>query len=88
MKTNYYFALIGNWSSIAKNKKNRLKKGCMVTLWSFRMESELFLALVKVRKLESDSDSSDQFFMSKLKELVSMIHSCLEIARTKSGDRD
>ncbi|KAK0577489.1 hypothetical protein LWI29_033859 [Acer saccharum] len=45
MNKNKYFALIGNWSSIAKKEENYLKIGCMVRLLSFRKESELFLAL-------------------------------------------
>ncbi|KAL5780911.1 hypothetical protein ACOSQ2_011648 [Xanthoceras sorbifolium] len=47
MKENFYFALIGNWSSIANNKKNRLRKNCMIRLFSFRKESSLYFALVR-----------------------------------------
>ncbi|KAL5845513.1 hypothetical protein ACOSQ4_011471 [Xanthoceras sorbifolium] len=42
-----YFALIGNWSSIAENKKNHLEPGCMVKFWSFRKDSNLYFVLVK-----------------------------------------
>ncbi|KAL5848040.1 hypothetical protein ACOSQ3_011564 [Xanthoceras sorbifolium] len=47
MRKRLYFALIGNWSSIAENKKNHLEPGCMVKLWSFRKESSLYFVLVK-----------------------------------------
>ncbi|KAL5780910.1 hypothetical protein ACOSQ2_011647 [Xanthoceras sorbifolium] len=47
MKENFYFALIGNWSSVANKKKNRLRKNCMIRLFSFRKESNLYFALVR-----------------------------------------
>ncbi|KAK7245548.1 hypothetical protein RIF29_40395 [Crotalaria pallida] len=44
--TNYYYALITNWKKVVD--ANELKENDKVEVWSFRVQEELHLALVKV----------------------------------------
>ncbi|KAK4844479.1 hypothetical protein QYF36_020748 [Acer negundo] len=52
-------SLIRRWKSVAYNERNRLQMGCVVQLWSFRVGSNLWFALVNLNlKQEENVDSS------------------------------
>ncbi|KAK1563801.1 hypothetical protein Q3G72_033051 [Acer saccharum] len=44
----FSYTLINKWNSVAHNKENGLQKGCLVQLWSFRVGSNLWFALVNL----------------------------------------
>ncbi|KAL5835078.1 hypothetical protein ACOSQ3_014667 [Xanthoceras sorbifolium] len=44
----FSYALIGKWSAISTNQWNQLQPNSLVQLWSFRVGSHLWFALVKV----------------------------------------
>ncbi|KAK1591799.1 hypothetical protein Q3G72_013861 [Acer saccharum] len=48
MNVTFSYTLIKKWNSIACNEKNGLQTGCLVQLWSFRVGSKLWFALVNL----------------------------------------
>ncbi|PIN22515.1 hypothetical protein CDL12_04772 [Handroanthus impetiginosus] len=45
-KSNFEYALVDNWNMV--RRKNRLRKGMKIQLWSFRRATELCFALVRL----------------------------------------
>ncbi|KAK1562873.1 hypothetical protein Q3G72_018318 [Acer saccharum] len=48
MNVTFSYTLIKKWNSIACNEENGLQTGCVVQLWSFRVGSNLWFALVNL----------------------------------------
>ncbi|CAK9146664.1 unnamed protein product [Ilex paraguariensis] len=48
MNTRAIYVLVNSWNEVLSKKKNGLEEGMMVQLWSFRVDSELCLALVVI----------------------------------------
>ncbi|KAK0608727.1 hypothetical protein LWI29_035095 [Acer saccharum] len=58
MNTTFSYTLIKKWNSVACNEENGLQTGCVVQLWSFRVGSNLWFALVNLDLKREDNVGS------------------------------
>ncbi|KAI9196020.1 hypothetical protein LWI28_020321 [Acer negundo] len=58
MNTTFSYTLIKKWNSVACNEENVLQPGCLVQLWSFRVGSNLWFALVNLNLKREDNVGS------------------------------
>ncbi|KAK1562940.1 hypothetical protein Q3G72_019578 [Acer saccharum] len=58
MNTTFSYTLIKKWNSVASNEENGLQTGCVVQLWSFRVGSNLWFALVNLDLKREDNVGS------------------------------
>ncbi|KAK1562069.1 hypothetical protein Q3G72_005730 [Acer saccharum] len=58
MNTTFSYTLIKKWNSVGCNEENGLQTGCVVQLWSFRVGSNLWFALVNLDLKREDNVGS------------------------------